>query len=99
MTEPLRGGKEIRFIYVAAAVVVVIAGIKAAAAIVVQLLVGIFLAALCLPIFNWLIKKRVPAAVSLFIVISAMLIVGMFLVAVIGTSVNDFAHEFTAYQA
>lgn len=99
MTEPLRGGKEIRFIYVAAAVVVVIAGIKAAAAIVVQLLVGIFLAALCLPIFNWLIKKRVPAAVSLFIVISAMLIVGMFLVAVIGASVNDFAHEFPAYQA
>jgi predicted PurR-regulated permease PerM len=98
MNEPLRASKEIQFLYVAAALVVVVAGMKTANALVVQLLVAVFLAALCLPTFNWLLRKRVPAAASLFIVISAMLIIGVFVVAVIGTSVNDFAHEFPIYQ-
>ena len=97
MTEPDRAGREIRVIYVAAALIVVVAGMKAASAIVVQLLVGVFLAALCLPTFNWLVKRRLPAAASLFIVISVMLVVGVFVVSVIGRSVNDFVHEFPVY--
>lgn len=99
MRESAAEGREFRILVATAAFVVVVAGMRAATEIIVPVLVAAFLAALCLPAFNWLIERRVPAAASLGVVILTVVIIGTLVVAIIGNSVNNFVQDRAEYEA
>jgi predicted PurR-regulated permease PerM len=84
---------------VMAAVVIVLAGVKAASVIVVPFLLALFLAIILSPLFLWLKKKGVPQGLALLLIV--ILLFGLMgtLVMLIGTSVQDFSHNVPLYEA
>ncbi len=99
MDKPSKESKEFHVLLSVAAVVIIVAGMRAAAEIFIPVLVAAFLAALCLPAFNWLLERRVPAVVSLGIVILTVVVVGTFVVGIVGNSVNNFVQDRAEYEA
>ena len=91
--------KSSRTLLVAAALVVVIAGMKQAASLLVPFLLSIFIAVLCLPLMQSLQKKGLGKNVSLLVVIVLVLVVGLAVAMLIGSSADDFSRNLPAYQA
>ena len=83
---------------VMAAVVIVLAGVKAASVIVVPFLLALFLAIILAPLFLWLKKKGVPQGIALLLIV--ILLFGSIgtLVMLIGNSVQDFSHNVPLYE-
>lgn len=83
----------------AAAFVVIVAGLKSAAALVIPCLLAVFIAVLCSPVLFWLESRRVPTPVALGLVVSGVIVllvaVGLF----IGTTIAEFTRALPGYQA
>lgn len=86
-----------RFIIVAAAFVVVVAGMRTAVDLLVPFLLSVFIAVLCAPPLNWMKSKGVPSALALLIILALVVIVGGGAGAVIGASINSFRHDLPEY--
>ncbi len=84
---------------VMAAVVIVLAGIKAASVIVVPFLLALFLAIILSPLFLWLQKKGLPQGLSLLVVVIVLFGSIATLIMLIGNSVQDFTHNVPLYEA
>ena len=82
-----------------AATVVVIAGLRAAQALIVPLVLALFLAIIAAPGVTWLQRRRVPAAVAILVVVIVMLAVLTVFAVVLGRSVNLFIAAIPQYQA
>jgi predicted PurR-regulated permease PerM len=82
-----------------AASVVVIAGLRAAQALVVPFMLALFLAIIAAPGVAWLQKRRVPPAIAVLVVVIVMLAVLSVVGAMIGGSVNNFVAAVPQYQA
>jgi len=87
------------FIVIAAALVVIIAGINLAQSVVVLFLISFFLALLGTPPVLWLKEKRIPSGFAVLIVMAAMIIVLLLIGAQIGTSVSSFSNELPLLQS
>ena len=88
----------IRFLLVAACVVVIIAGLRAAAPIILPFLIAVFLAVVNVPLMNWLMRNRVPKPIAVVLtILTAVSIVGI-LVGVMATSLNQFSVVAPTYQ-
>jgi AI-2 transport protein TqsA len=83
----------------AAAVVVVVAGMKAAVTILVPFLLAAFIATVVSPALGWLRSKDIPGWLTLLIVITAVVVIGAVLATVVGTSVLDFSGDLPTYEA
>ncbi len=59
----------LRYMLGAAALVVIVAGIKAAQAAMVPLLLSLFIAVLCGPVLFWLTSRKVPTALAIALII------------------------------
>ena len=81
----------------AAAFVVVVAGLKAASALVNPFLLAVFIAVISTPLIFWLEARRIPRGVALFAVILAVVGVLFGLSVVVGASVNDFTNDLPRY--
>jgi len=81
-----------------AAFVVIVAGIQAAASLLVPFLLAAFIAILCLPPLNWLTSKHIPVAVAVLTIALVIVIVGLLTGAFVGTSIADFSRNLPAYQ-
>ena len=88
-----------RLLVTAAAFVVVVAGMKAAAPLMVPFLLSMFIAIICAPALYWLQARRVPTAVALLIVIASMGIIALSVVALVGSSLNSFAQNLPKYES
>jgi len=95
--EPKRGA--VPSLLSMAAVVVVIAGVREAAELLIPFLLAIFIAVICAPSVFWLQKKKIPrwAAVLLVVVVLWCGILG--LATLLGSSVNNFTSAMPGYQA
>ena len=95
MSEAQRSRLGARTLVVGAAVVVVLAGLKAAQSLIIPFLLALFLAIICTPAVSWLAKRRVP--VGLAVILIVIILLGAFsgFGAIVGGSVN----EFTAFAA
>jgi len=82
----------------AACLVVLIAGIQAASALLVPLLLAMFVACICLPPLHWLISKQVPASLAVFLVALGLVLVGAILTMFAGASMADFSKSLPLYQ-
>ncbi len=87
-----------RVLIVSAALVVVIAGMKFAAAILVPFLLSIFIAVICFPLMSSLQQKGFPKGIALTIVMLLVVLIGFLLTILIGSSITDFSKSMPQYQ-
>ncbi len=88
-----------RMLMVAAATVIVIAGMKQAAPLLVPFLLSVFIAVLCLPPMAAMQKRGLGTGLSLLIVISGVAIVAVALAWLIGSSIDAFSQNLPQYQS
>ncbi|RJP78083.1 MAG: AI-2E family transporter [Desulfobacteraceae bacterium] len=82
-----------------ASFVVIVAGMRAAEAIINPFLLAVFIAIISASPMFWLQKKGVPAWLSILIVVLGILLIGVIISTMVGTSVRDFSKELPTYQA
>jgi predicted PurR-regulated permease PerM len=81
-----------------AAFVVIVAGLRAAQGIVVPFLVASFLAIICLPPLQWFKEKGLPTWLALFAISAIIVVIGLAVVGVVGSSVNELRLQLPEYQ-
>jgi len=81
-----------------ACLVIMVAGLQAAAPIVIPLLLSLFIACICLPPLHWLMERGLPASWSVLMIISGLILLGMLVAIFAGASVADFSHNMPMYQ-
>lgn len=87
-----------RFILVAAAAVVVIAGMRAAEDLLTPFFLSLFIAVLCSPPFQWLKRKGCPTGVAILAIIGLIVICGFLVGAVVSSSFTSFRADLPEYQ-
>src|SRR5512143_1740478 len=87
-----------RFLIIAAALVIIIAGINQAQSVLVSCLVAVFLAMLGTQPVLWLERKRIPSVVAVLIVVTGMIAVLLIAGGLVGTSLNNFIDALPSYQ-
>ena len=87
-----------RSVLVLAAVIIIIAGMKEAASLLVPFLLSVFIAVISFPAMNSLEKHGLGAGLSLVIVILVVLAAGFLLSMLIGSSIDDFTRALPEYQ-
>jgi predicted PurR-regulated permease PerM len=88
-----------RILLLAAAFVIIIAGMRAAEPIIVPVLLSIFIAVITTPPMFWLQRKGVPHALALILVITGMFVIVIAMMALVGTSLQGFTQDLPTYQA
>ncbi|MBW2072735.1 MAG: AI-2E family transporter [Deltaproteobacteria bacterium] len=86
------------YLITAASFVILVAGMRAAASILVPFLLSIFLAIICTPLLFWMRKKGVPNALAVLTVLVVLAAIGVLLVVVVSSSLNSFLTTLPAYQ-
>lgn len=88
-----------RVLLIIASLVIVIAGLKAAAGVFLPLLIAVFLSMISLPLLNWLQAVRVPKGLAVLITIIVALGVLAAIVVLVGGSIGEFTREAPKYRA
>jgi AI-2 transport protein TqsA len=88
-----------KFLIVSAAFVIVVAGLKMASSMVVPFLLAVFIAMIVSPLLDCLKQRRVPSSIAIVLIMSLILLVGLILGAVIGSSVDSFRQDIPVYSA
>ena len=81
-----------------AAFIIVVAGLKAAAGLVVPFLLAVFLAILCAPSLAWLRRRRVPSGISILVIMAAVVVLLLTLASLLNTSVSGFSEQIPVYE-
>ena len=87
-----------RGLIVTAALIVVIAGMKEAASILVPFLLAIFIAVISYPLMRKLQDKGLPESLSLVLVIVLVMLMGSSLMILIGSSLTEFSQTVPEYR-
>jgi AI-2 transport protein TqsA len=99
MTDQSHSSQGTQFLFVMAALVIIIWGFTLAQSVIVLFLVSVFLAVLGTPPVLWLRRKRVPSVLAALIVISGMVALLLIAGALVGASLGNFTGSLPAYQA
>lgn len=91
-------GKTSRLMLSLAAFVVVVAGMKAAADILVPVLMSLFITVICAPPLFWMKQRKIPTALALVALLLVLVVAGMALVGVVNSSVSQFSQQLPLYQ-
>lgn len=98
LDEPLRDfGTPIRVLVVAACVVVLVAGLRAASSVIEPFLIALFVVMLSLPVLFWL-KERLPAMLAVLGTILLDVAVLAAAGSLVGTTVNQLAGDMDKYR-
>ena len=84
---------------VLAALVIVLAGIKAANDIMVPFFLSAFIAIACSPLIHWTNQRGVPRALSITLVILLIVVFGFLLAGLVGQSMAEFRVNLPEYRA
>ena len=96
--EPLRDfGTPIRILVVAACVVVLVAGLRAASSVIEPFLIALFVVTLSLPVLFWL-KQRLPTMLAVLGTILLDIAVLAAVGSLVGTTVNQLAGDMDKYE-
>lgn len=82
----------------AAAAVIVIAGIKSAATVLVPFLLSVFIAVMTAPLMAWLTRHRVPSVLAVLLLMGAIVVIGMGLATFVGGTINSFYQDMPIYE-
>ncbi len=81
-----------------AAFVIIVAGMKAAAVLVVPFLLAVFLSIICVPPLFWMQKKGIPGILGILILMFGVISIQMLLVTLVSSSIADFSGNIPFYQ-
>jgi predicted PurR-regulated permease PerM len=98
MIEQNNSQQGIRFLVIAAALVIIVWGINQAQSGLASFLVAVFLAVIGTPPVLWLERKRIPSVVAVLLVVAGMITILVIVGVVVGTSVNSFYAQLPVYQ-
>lgn len=98
MNPSLTDSPALRFLLTAAAFVVVVAGIRAAGALIVPFLLAVFLAIICAQPLLWLTERKVPMPLALIFVVAMISLILLMVGVVVGASINEFTQDLPIYQ-
>ncbi|MFL0811606.1 MAG: AI-2E family transporter [Agarilytica sp.] len=87
-----------KFLFVMAAFVIVVAGMRAAESLIVPFLLSLFIAVICTPPLLWLKKKGLPSGLAMLVVISSIVVGSVLIGAVVGSAISDFRQDLPEYQ-
>jgi predicted PurR-regulated permease PerM len=87
-----------RVLFVLAAFVVVVAGMRAADSLMVTFLLSGFFAIICAPPFLYMAKKGLPQWLSLILVVIFICLIQLIFISIITTSLNSFSNDLPVYQ-
>ena len=90
--------REIRFMIAAACFVVIVAGMRAAAGILVPFLLSVFIAIIFTPLLFWLQKKKLPKIAAIGVIMAIIIALGTLLIQFVGGSVGEFTTTLPIYQ-
>lgn len=88
-----------RFLLVLACLVVVVAGLRAAAPILVPFFLALFLAIVSMPVMFWLRMRRVPAPLAIFLTVALLGVIFGLAVLLATSSVGDLSSKLPRYQS
>lgn len=88
----------LQFFVISASLIVIIAGMRVAAPIIVPFLLAVFLTILVSPFFSWMRAKGVPWMLALTLVILSLVIVLSLIASLIASSAGSFSENLPAYQ-
>jgi predicted PurR-regulated permease PerM len=97
MTSTTDTGRPSTVLLNVAAIVVIVAGMKAAAQVLVPILTALFLTLILAPIVMWLVRHRVPKVAAVVLVAVGTLIAGVGMGAVLGDSLVGFSQRLPVY--
>lgn len=92
-------GNALRITLGLACFIIIVAGMKAAASLIVPFLLAIFIAIICAPAINWLTGKGAPLWLAMTLVVVGIGLFGALIVSIVGTSIQDFSKSLPEYQA
>ena len=98
MAVTLPQDKATRFLLIIACIVVVVAGLKAAATLFVPFMISLFLAMISLPLVNWLKRYRVPSPLAVLITLVLLVLVLASIGVLLGGSVQSFTQQAPKYR-
>ena len=78
--------------------VIVVDGMRAAAAIINPFLLAVFLSSLCAPLLYWLQRRGVPNGLAVAAIVLGLLVVALLLMIFVGRSLNTLAQQLPVYQ-
>lgn len=87
-----------RILFVIAAFIIVVAGIRAAESLMVTFLLSGFFAIICAPPFLFMMRKGIPAWLSLILVGVFISLIQLIFISIITTSLNAFSEDMPLYQ-
>jgi len=90
--------KGARFLFIMASFVIVVAGMKAAGAILVPFILSVFIAIICTPPLFWLKRKGIPRMTAIFLILAGIVVISALLTMFVGVSVNDFSENLPVYR-
>ncbi|KTF11943.1 AI-2E family transporter [Pseudoalteromonas carrageenovora] len=82
-----------------AALVVVLAGIKAASVIIIPFILAAFIAIVCNPLIKFFARYSIPKGIAVMLVVLIIVGLGVSLGGLVGQSVNDFSQQLPEYKA
>lgn len=98
MSSLKENGSALRFALGLACFIIIVAGMKAAAAIIVPFLLSAFIAIICAPGINTLKSKGLPMWLALSVVVAVVGLAGMLVVSILGSSIHNFSQQLPEYQ-
>ncbi len=87
-----------RVLVIVASLVIILAGVKIAAPIIVPFLLSLFMAIILMPSLSYMIKKRIPISISLVVIVVVLVLILSLLGALVGHAVNDFTLQIPLYE-
>jgi predicted PurR-regulated permease PerM len=91
-------GNSLRILVVLACFVIVVAGIRAAGAIMVPFFLSVFIATICAPILFWLKERKIPTGIAVVFIFLLISILAVLLVTLVGSSITEFSRRVPLYQ-
>lgn len=91
-------GERYSFLLPAACFVIVVAGMRAAAPLVVPFLLSAFIAIICSGPLVWLQRRRVPTAWAVLLIVGLVVLIAMVMAAFVGSSLTLFYENLPQYQ-
>lgn len=89
----------LRFLLGTACFIVIVAGMRASADVLVPFLLSAFIGILCAPPLFWLQAKKIPTAAAVAIVLTVFVLIAVMVSALVTASVTDFVAQLPQYQA
>ncbi|MDD8059129.1 MULTISPECIES: AI-2E family transporter [Shewanella] len=88
----------VRSFVVMACVVIILAGIKTASPIVVPFVLSAFLAVICNPAIVLMSRYRIPKWLSIILLMTFIVLMGLWLASLVGSSINEFSKQMPVYR-